>query len=102
MKQSFGAAPNLPWNSAFVQSLMCPAPSAESLPRSPENSLPAWPKESWNRLYKNGSHWLFCELRPMHLNVAPFARICTVLNVLPLDAVILPVNCRQIALLAPL
>lgn len=59
-------------------------------------------KESWSCLYKNGSHWLFCELKPMQLNLAPFARICTSLNVLPLDAVISPVNCRQSALLAPL
>lgn len=58
------------------------------------------PKESWSCLYKNGSHWLFCELRPMQLNFAPFARSCTLLNVLPLDAVISPVNCIQSALLA--
>lgn len=47
MKQSLGLAPNLLWNSAFVQSLMWPAPSMERRPRSPENSLPAWPKESY-------------------------------------------------------
>ena len=48
MKQSFGSAPNLSLNSAFVHSLMWPAPSMERRPRSPENSLPAWPKESYS------------------------------------------------------
>lgn len=46
MKQSFGSAPNFSLNSALVHSLMWPAPSMERRPRSPENSLPAWPKES--------------------------------------------------------
>ena len=46
MKESFGSAPNFSLNSAFVHSLMWPAPSMERRLRSPENSLPAWPKES--------------------------------------------------------
>lgn len=48
MKQSFGSAPNFSLNSAFVHSLMWPVPSMERRPRSPENSLPAWPKESYS------------------------------------------------------
>lgn len=55
MKQSFGSAPNFSLNSAFVHSLMWPAPSVERRPRSPENSLPAWPKES----YKDQIDFLF-------------------------------------------
>ena len=53
MKQSFGSAPNFSLNPAFVHSLMWPAPSMERRPRSPENSLPAWPKESYFDLTYN-------------------------------------------------
>lgn len=47
MKQSFGSAPNFSLNSAFVHSLMWPAPSMERRPRSPENRRPAWDTESY-------------------------------------------------------
>lgn len=79
MKQSFGSAPNLSLNSAFVHSLMWPAPSMERRPRSPENSLPAWPKES--------CYFTFCQY---HSPVVSFFRPIPLLSIVWMKWVLFP------------